>query len=115
MPVEALATEDSTELATPPDAGSAAAVPLKTVYAATTFFDLGLYTGLHHANPRQSSQRGHAVTMTSCTACPRSASLRHLSSCRHFAGHGTLGVGLYTCQPEEMLVQGAQQSASTPA
>ena len=31
LPVDELATLDSTELATPPDAGRAAAVPLKTV------------------------------------------------------------------------------------
>ena len=49
--MDELATVASTELATPPDAGRAAAVPLNTVYAATTFLDLGLYTGLHSQAP----------------------------------------------------------------
>ena len=36
LPVEAAATEDSTELATPPETGRAASVPLKTTYVAMT-------------------------------------------------------------------------------
>lgn len=36
LPVEAAATVDSTELATPPETGRAASVPLKTTYVATT-------------------------------------------------------------------------------
>ena len=41
VPVEELATVDSTELATPPVAGREAAVPLRMVYVAATSSLLG--------------------------------------------------------------------------
>ena len=60
LPVEALATEDSTELATPPEAGRVASVPLKTTYEAVTFLLFGLYTGLHgKAAVRCTAPRSH--------------------------------------------------------
>ena len=90
--MEELATEDSTELATPPDAGRAEAVPLNTVYAATTFLDLGLYTGLHHENPCQ--EVTHIVMQTFCQLARR-----------HFAGHGAFGIGSHMRQPDERRPQ----------